>query len=175
MHLKSNDSWEHLRTPLRKVCTEHAVYTKFVITDILETLTNVEADLARLLKNQEDIGYVLRPYIGIENAQALTQLLKTHIEKVRVCIIALKSGNTADLNSAIIPLFENSDQIGFFLTRLNPEKLAYMSSLFRQHSQYVLDIAKAQLAKEYENVIKLYDSYYNHMMMIADRIAEALD
>jgi hypothetical protein len=159
---------------LRKVFTDHAVYTKFVITDILENLPNKPADLARLLKNQDDISQVFMPYIGAERALRLAQLFKTHIERAGNCLIALKNGNASELISAKSLLFENSDQIGSFLSALNPTKLGDMSALFRQHNQYVLDIATAQVSKEYDNVVKLYDAYYEHMMMLADRIHMAL-
>lgn len=176
-HAMSDMEYSNLREMLRNVFSDHAVYTKFVVTDILENLPNASADLSRLMKNQEDIGNVLSSYIGVEKAMNLINLLRTHVDRVGACVNALKTLNNSDITALEIAktaLFANSDQIGDFLTSLNPDKLTGIKPMFRQHNQYVLDIASAQKNKEYARVVTLFDEYYDHMMAISDMICMAL-
>lgn len=156
---------------LRLLFTDHAVYTKFVVVDILEGLGNTKADLARLLENQEDIGRA----IGGAPGRRLTTLLKTHIKLAGACVTALKAGSPS-LKQSIHELFENSDEVGEFLHSLNPSKLPLKATqaMFHTHNQYVLNIAIAQHKKQYAKVVTLFDRYYEHMIHLSDTLESAL-
>lgn len=120
-------SWQvNLKLTLRKLFTDHAVYTKFVINGIIGIYPNVPAMTQRLLSNQIDIGDQLKPIIGDSRRKELTDLLTKHII-LAADVITITSSNKAqqELQIAVNNLFENSDQVAAFLTSLNPEKLPY--------------------------------------------------
>lgn len=161
---------------LRKLFTDHAVYTKFVITDVLEDLKNTKPDLSRLLENQDEIGKFVGKIVGVSKGRALSSLLREHIQLAGACVITLHEGDTAALHTNIAHLFENSDRIGAFLHSLNPSKLPLkaVQKMFHQHNQYVLDIAIAQQKEQATKVVHLFDKYYDHMMMLSDTLESAL-
>jgi hypothetical protein len=160
----------------RKVFTDHAVYTKFVITDIIEQLPNLSADVERLLKNQEEIGHLASVSIGPTKGTALSDALKEHIQLAGNVITAIKGGDVAAINTASIAFLDNAESVGRFLNSINPDKLPLISTIeaFKTHSQYVIDIANAQKNRNVNDVVSLYDAYYNHMLGISDAICTAL-
>ena len=159
---------------LRLLFNDHAIYTKFVITDILQDLPNTESDLGRLLANQHDIGNYVGKFIGKTKGKQLTVLLTDHIKLAGACLGALKAD--VDLKEPIAKLFGNADQVGEFLHQLNPMVLKQreITDMFRQHNQYVLDMAVAQKEGKYEDVVNLFDKYLSHMISFSDTLCVAL-
>jgi hypothetical protein len=141
MPLPANMHYGNAKETLRKAFTDHAVYTKFVITDIVEALPNLATDIDRLVKNQEEIGHIFSVSIGSEKGIELANLLKEHIRLAGESVKAIKSG--VDANTTFL---EQAETVGQFLSSLNPEKLPLASTkeAFKKHSQYVIDIATAQ-------------------------------
>lgn len=173
---KNNNSTD-IKQNLRKLFTEHAVYTKFVITDIIENLGNTTADVNRLIKNQQDIGIFVSPIVGNDNGKKLADLLTTHINLAADCIKSLKMGKGMYSDNNVKKLFANSKQVSAFLSNLNPIKISLdiITKEFAMHNQQVLDIGKAQYNKKYEDVVILYDNYYEHMLMMSDLIYTGLN
>lgn len=162
-----------LKEKLRKLFTEHAVYTKFYITSASSNLPDLSFITARLLQNQTDIGNAVKPIIGDENGNKLTQLLKEHILAAANAIstVKLQSGTKDAINKVLA----NSKLVAEFLSKLSP-KLNYDVVLkeFNQHNQYVIDITILHFEGKYEQEIKMYDAYYNHMLMFSDLLNSAL-
>jgi hypothetical protein len=172
----SNSHYSNAKGTLRKAFTDHAVYTKFVITDIIEALPNLAADLERLMRNQEEIGHLASLSIGTGKGQLLIDSLKEHIRLAGESVKAIKSGDIANINTANTLFLDNAISIGRFLSSLKPEKLPLVSTIeaFKTHAQYVIDIANAQKNRNVNDVVSLYDSYYSHMLSISDALCEAL-
>ncbi len=165
-----------LKAALRKLFTDHAVYTKFFIESNLNNSSDLNAITQRLLLNQSDIGDYIGSILGSENGNKLTELLKDHIMKAAETVSSLKTNNSDKINDAVKKLFENSEQVANFLNSLNPEKLSLnvVSEQFHHHNQYVIDIATLHYKKQYDNEIKKYDAYYNHMLAFSDMLFNAL-
>lgn len=159
---------------LRKIFTDHVVYTRFVIVDILEDLVNTTADLDRLMQNQEDIGNFLLPYIGSTNAEFVTSLFKEHIRLAGEAVKALKTSDRGKLMRVTDAMIANIDQISDLLRSFNPTKLADVDQMMRIHVQQVLETALAQSQHDSEGVVKIFDAGINHMLRIADTIVNAL-
>src|SRR5215831_6522616 len=68
-----------LKNALRRLWTDHVVWTRQYIVAALEEAPDAEAAAGRLLRNQEDIGNAVVPFYGEEAGARLTQLLKEHI------------------------------------------------------------------------------------------------
>lgn len=173
MPLPTNTHNANAKMTLRKAFTDHAVYTKFVITDIIEALPNLTVDVNRLMKNQEEIGYILSVSIGSEKGIELTNALKEHIRLASESVKAIKSGVAGNANTLFL---EHAETVGRFVSSLNPEKLplAPIIEAFKKHSQYVIDIATAQKSRTVYDIVTLYDAYYNHILSLSDTLAVAL-
>lgn len=161
---------------LRKLFTEHAVYTKFYIESALEALPDLSAITARLLQNQDDIANYLKPYIGVNKAAQLADLLKAHILAAAKVVAAAKEGDKAKLDEAVAGLFANSALVARLLSTFNPEVLTYDSVLcmFNSHNQYVIDMTTLHLQHKYEDELKVYDIYYAEILSMSDSIKKAL-
>ena len=64
---------------MRKLWTDHAVWTRMYIIESLNNSSAAGPAAARLLKNQEDIGNAIKPVYGEAAGNQLTALLKQHI------------------------------------------------------------------------------------------------
>src|SRR5687768_5094996 len=69
-----------LRVDMRELWTEHAFWTEKFVTSAINGLEDQEPVLARLLKNQDDLGNAIKPYYGEEAGNKLAQLLREHIQ-----------------------------------------------------------------------------------------------
>ena len=78
MHIKTSES-EELRSAMHKLWEDHVVWTRNVILNIIDGLPGTEQAVARLLKNQDDIGNAIKPFYGNAAGEQLTRLLKEHI------------------------------------------------------------------------------------------------
>jgi len=164
-----------LRSALRKLFTDHAVYTALVMKSIVDSGKDISVLLNRLLLNQKDIGDQLKPIIGNENGDKITEVLTSHIKLAGEVIKAAKNLNP-NLNDKINILFNNSDIVAETLTSLNPEALPFdlTQNMFHTHNQFVIDMTVGRLAGDYLKEQHLYDAYYNELLLLADEIFFAL-
>lgn len=164
-----------LKGVIRKLFTDHAVYTAFVLKGIVDGTKDVPVFLARLLLNQKDIGDQLKPLIGDTAGNQLTLLLTNHI-KLAGAIITGAVTSDPTLNNKIHDLFMNSDLVAHFLTSLNPNKLPYNITqvMFSNHNQFVLDMTFNRILGRYDQEQILYDAYYNEIIEMADALFHAL-
>ena len=166
-----------MKEQLRKLFTEHAVYTKFFIESKLTSLPDLDVITNRLLRNQKDIGDFIKPIVGENNGNMATKLLQEHILAAAGAVEAVKDGNTDKINNAINKVFANSKQVAQFLSSLNPEKLPFdaVLKMFNEHNQHVIDMAIAHSQNKFDEEIKHYDSYYTHMLALSDTLHAALE
>lgn len=161
---------------LRKLFTDHAVYTKFFLESSLNDLPDVKVITTRLLKNQDEIGKYVGKFVGKERGTMLTTLFKEHILLAAGCVEQLKENDGKGLTIAVEKLMTNASKVGRFLHALNPEKLplVVVTKEFKQHNKYVLDMAMLHSRDRYKDEIDTYDVYYTHMLMLSDTIFNAL-
>ena len=82
--------------------------------------------------------------------------------------------NKKDAKAKIDQLYANGDKIGNFLYNLNPVALADAVDMFYNHNTMVLEMTKARYAKQFTKEIKIYDEYYNQILMMSDAIYNAI-
>src|SRR4029079_10454218 len=68
-----------LRADMRKLWTDHVVWTRDYIIAELADRPDVTTAAKRLMKNQEDIGAAIGKFYGASAGKQLTTLLKAHI------------------------------------------------------------------------------------------------
>lgn len=165
-----------LRVAFRKLWSEHAIYTKFFIISVLAGIPDADLLATRLLKNQDDIGDFLKPYIGENKGNQLAQALKSHILAAANVIVAVRDGNQAAIDAAIITLFINSNQVATFISSLDPCKLPFnvIKAHFDQHNQFVIDMTIARKNGNFAEDIRLFDLYYAQILHFADLLFDGL-
>ncbi len=83
----------------RRLWIDHVLWTSNYITSATTAGAEDQKQvLARLLKNQEDIGNSIKPYYGEAAGNRLTELLKEHITIAGDMVEAAKSGKGAKVN-----------------------------------------------------------------------------
>jgi hypothetical protein len=83
----------------RRLWIDHVLWTSNYITSATTAgLEDQKQVLARLLKNQEDIGNAVKPLYGEKAGNKLTELLKEHIILDGKIVDAAKTGKKALVN-----------------------------------------------------------------------------
>src|SRR5688572_32141271 len=80
------------RAAMRELWEDHVVWTRQVIVAIIADTPDTDAALARLLRNQADIGNAIKPFYGEAAGQQLTTLLREHIVIAGTLLTTAKSG-----------------------------------------------------------------------------------
>jgi hypothetical protein len=68
-----------LHDGMRKLWEDHITWTRLAIISLEGGTPDTDATVARLLKNQTDIGNAVKPFYGKAAGNQLTQLLREHI------------------------------------------------------------------------------------------------
>jgi len=157
---------------MRRLWEDHVTYTRIFI---VETAANVSNDLtvARLLKNQEDIGNAIKPYYGDAAGNKLTALLKQHIAIAGEVVYAAKAGNYTALDAANKQWFANADEIATFLSQANPTYWPQwaMKDMLYNHLILTKDEAFARLHGDYAADIRAYDVVVYQALTMADGLS----
>ncbi len=104
-----------LRQDMRKLWTDHVVWTRDYIIAAIADRPDAKAAADRLIKNQQDIGNAMKFY-SAPAGQQLTTLLKEHITIAVDLIKAEKAGDKAAQQQADTRWQQNAVQIADFLS-----------------------------------------------------------
>lgn len=169
-------SANELKTNLRTLWEDHAMYTRNVILNIIDDLAGTNESVARLLKNQDDIGNAIKPIYGEEAGKKLSGLLKEHILIAADLLKAAKSNNQVEFNSANTKWFKNADEISAFLSSANPKNWPpdEMKKMMHEHLSLTTQEAVARLKKDYKADIEAYDKTRAELLAMSDMIAEGI-
>ena len=164
---------EELRTDQRKLWEEHVQWTRLVIVSFAAGLPDFDAAVARLLRNQEDIGNAIKPFYGDQAGDQLTALLKDHILIAAELLQAAKGGDEGAFEAANRRWYANGDEIADFLSSANPSHWPKeeMRAVMREHLDTTLAEASARLSGDWDLDIASYDAARGHMLMMADTLA----
>lgn len=166
---------QELRIGMHKLWTDHVVWTRNVILNIMDGLPGTDQAVKRLLKNQEDIGNAIKPVYGNDAGTELTRLLKEHITIAADLLNAAKADNKSAFDAANKKWFVNADEISAFLSKANPNwKLDEMKKMMHDHLNLTTEEAVARLKKDYDGDVKAYDKVYNEILMMADMLTNGI-
>jgi hypothetical protein len=164
-----------LYTAMRLLWAQHMEWTYATIAAFAADTKGLPATLDRLLANQADIGNAVKPFYGNEAGDALTKLLKAHINGAVPILVAAKAGRTGDLKKAVTAWYANAKAIGDFLAGANPAwPKSEMESMMKLHIDQTLTYATAQLQGKYADSIAAYDEAEAHMQEMADMLSAGL-
>lgn len=170
--LKS-EKFNKFDSAMQKLWADHMQYTFLTVDAFYNNPDALDAQLSRLLINQEHIGEAIVPYYGQEAGEILTQLLKEHILGAVPVLTAAQNGDEAALNQAVEDWFANGAEIAEFLSTANPENWDYdeMKHHMDDHLFTTIDYAVDLLQKNYDNATRSYDIAFGHMMDFSHELA----
>lgn len=168
--------YQELRSAMRVLWSDHAIWTRNVIINIVDGAPGTTEAVNRLLANQEDIGNAIKPYYGASAGDELTILLKEHITTAADILVAARDDNGAAYDAALANWYVNGDEIATFLNTANPDnwQLAHWKTMMKTHLDLTLDEAAARLAGDYTADVLAYDKVYDELMLMSDMLSEGI-
>jgi hypothetical protein len=161
---------------MRRLWLEHVQWTRLAIVDFAAGSPALDASLARLLRNQTDIGNAIAPFYGKAAGRKLTALLREHILIAVDVLKAAKAGNTPALNRAQARWNENADRISAFLAAANPKHwpLVPVRSMMRAHLALTTKEAVARLQGRWKADVAAADEVEHAMLHMADALTAGI-
>jgi len=164
-----------LRNGMRKLWTDHTVYTHRYIVSALATMPDLPAVTQRLLRNQDDIGDAIKPIYGDAAGKKLSALLRDHILIAADIVKAAKANDTKAVEAGQKKWRQNGDQLAAFLASANPVwKQQALTDMLQRHLDFVTQQVVARIKGDWAADIKAYDAGYNHMLMFADMLSDGI-
>ena len=112
-----------LRNDMRVLWEDHVTWTRLAVISLVGGTPDTDATVARLLRNQTDIGNAVKPFYGRAAGNALTGELRKHILIAADVIAAAKAGNKAELTRQQALWQRNADDIAVLLEQGEPALL----------------------------------------------------
>ena len=164
-----------LRQDMRKLWEDHITWTRLAIISLEGGTPDTNATVARLLRNQVDIGNAFKPFYGAKVGNAVTGLLREHILIAADLIGAAKAGDNAKLADAQARWVANADQIAAALHSINPFwKLGAMKAEMHRHLELTTQEAVARLQEDWAGDVAAYDRVHVHILHMADMLSEGI-
>lgn len=164
-----------LKQEMRKLWTDHVVWTRDYIIAAVGDQPDAKAAANRLLKNQEDIGNAVAKFYGAPAGQQLTTLLKEHITIAVDLIKAAKAGDKAGQQQADTRWQQNAMQIAEFLSKANPNwPKATLAEMMKKHLSTTTNEVVARLNKDWEADVRAFDEVYEHILHMADALSDGI-
>jgi len=171
----SRHSAATLHQDMRKLWTDHVVWTRDYIVAAVGDQPDAAAAANRLMRNQEDIGAAISQFYGNAAGNALTTLLKEHISIAVDIIKAAKAGDTASQQAADAKWHRNAEAIADFLSKANPNwPRATLVNMMNVHLSTTTDEVVARLTKNWDADVRAYDKVYDHILMMADALSDGI-
>ena len=164
-----------LEQGMRKLWTDHVVWTRLYIISAVSKSADISAVTARLMKNQEDIGNALIPYYGKDAAAGLTKLLKEHILIAASLIEAILKNDKDKEKKESQKWNDNAVAIADFLSKAN----SYWSrkdllNMLNDHLALTAQEVTFRIQKNWEKDISTFDQVLNQALKMADTLSAGI-
>jgi len=164
-----------LRNGMRKLWSEHTIYTHSYIVSAVAGLPDLPAVTQRLLRNQDDIGGAIKPIYGDEAGKKLAALLRDHILIAADIVKAAKANDTKAVEAGQKKWRQNGNDMAAFLASANPQwKQVALTDMLQKHLDFVTQQVVARIKMDWAADIKASDAGYDHMMMFADMLSDGI-
>ena len=160
---------------MRKLWTDHIIWTRQYITSAVADLPDTDAAAGRLLKNQEHIGNAIVPFYGKAGGDGLTNLLKQHIMIAVDLVAAAKANDQTKFAQEDQKWTKNADEIATFLSGANPNwGKADLVDLLGQHLSLTKAETVARLTKNWDDDVKAFDDIFTEILTVADTLSSGI-
>lgn len=164
-----------LKVDMQKVWIDHTIWTRSYIVSAISNRADQKDVLDRLLRNQQDIGNVIKPYYGEAAGNKLADLLREHIMIAAKIVAAAKAGNQTDVNKLEKDWHRNADDIAKFLSAANPNwQFKTLQDMLYTHLQLITEIVVSCLKGDWKADIAATDKNEIHMIHLADILTEGI-
>jgi hypothetical protein len=165
-----------LQQDMRRLWTDHAVWTREYIVAAVADLGDQKPIVDRLMKNQDEIGAAIAPYYGKAAGDQLAKLLREHISGAADVVKAAKSGNKATLQEVDAKWHKNGQEIADFLSKANPSNWQQVTlrQMMDTHLAQVNYEATTRLDKKWEDNVRAFDTGYTHILGMADALSDGI-
>lgn len=164
-----------LYTAMRTLWAQHMEWTYATVVAFADDSPALDPTIARLLRNQADIGNAFAAYYGSAAGGRLTDLLQTHIKDAVPVLSAAKAGDRTALDQAVAQWYANAQDIADFLAAANPRwRQADMRSMMRTHITQTVAYAADVLSGSFATAIAKYDVAETHMAEMADMLSAGI-
>lgn len=165
----------NLRESMRRVWTDHVVWTRAYIVAATSDDPSASQAAARLMKNQEDIGNAVATYYGAAAGARLTSLLKDHINIAVDLVAAAKGKDNAKLTDADRRWHTNSGEIATFLSGANPHwPRETLRMMLDEHLRLTTEEAKARLERRWADDVRAFDQILGQALHMADALTDGI-
>lgn len=165
----------NLRTALRKLWADHAIWTRQYIVAFASDGPDAGAAATRLLKNQEHIGNAIVPFYGEVAGARLTDLLKQHILIAVDLLTAAKAGDDAEFQRQDQRWSQNAEEIATFLSGANPNwPKNDVVDLLSVHLKLTKGEAVARLTGKWDDDVTAFDDIFTEIMTVSDTLADGI-
>lgn len=164
-----------LRMAVRKLWTDHVVWTREYIVAAVAGTPDASAAAKRLLRNQEDIGNAIAQHFGAGAGAAVEKLLKEHITIAVDLVAAAKSSDNAAFARHDARWTANAGAIADLLAGASahwPRKDVF--DLLALHLSLTKAEAVARLTKDWDADVRAFDDILVEAMTIADAISAGI-
>ena len=173
--MSHSDAAATLKQDMRKLWTDHVVWTRDYIVAAVGDQPDAEAAAGRLMKNQEDLGSAVAKFYGAAAGQQLTTLLKQHISIAVDLIKAAKAGDKAAQQQADTKWQQNASEIADFLSKANPNwPRATLSDMMKKHLSTTTDEVVARLTKNWDADVRAFDAVSDHILHMSDALSDGI-
>jgi hypothetical protein len=175
-HATTTSSAVALRMDMRRLWEDHVAWTRMAIISLTANLPDTKATVARLLKNQADIGAAIKPYYGAVAGRQLTSLLRQHILIAADLVTAAKKGDQAEVARQQSRWSGNADQIAAFLNHANPRfwKLGEMKAMLHEHLGLTTNEVVTRLKHQWTANVRVYDLINKQALQMADMLSSGI-
>jgi hypothetical protein len=164
------------RSAMDKLWEDHITWTRMVIVDFAAGLPDLKTAEGRLLRNQADIGNAIKPYYGRAAGNALTRLLRTHIQEAVPVLEDAKADNTAKVAQDQRAWHANARQIAVFLSKANPRNwpLGMMDAMMNRHLALTTKEAVARLNGKWQADVAAYDQVHAEILEMSAMLSDGI-
>jgi hypothetical protein len=171
----TSDAASGLRAALRKLWTDHVIWTRQYIVAAVAGAPDAEAAAGRLLRNQEDIGNAIVPFYGEAAGARLTGLLKDHILIAVDLVAAAIKGDKRAFARHDRRWDANADDIAAFLSGANPNwPEDDVRDLLAQHLSLTKGEAVARLQQDWAADVAAFDDIFTEILTMADALTDGI-
>jgi hypothetical protein len=173
--MATSDAQGALRTGLRKLWADHAIWTRQYIVAFASDGADAGAAANRLLKNQEHIGNAIVPFYGEAAGAQLTNLLKQHILIAVDLLTAAKAGDDTEFQRQDKRWSDNASEIATFLSGANPRwPQNDVFDLLSVHLKLTKDEAVARLTGNWDSDVSAFDDIFTEIMTVSDTLVDGI-
>lgn len=168
----SDDTRAYRELSLRR-WYDHVIYTRNTILSLLSHGQDVTDSINRLLKNQDDIGDLFRPFYPAAQVDDIVLLLKDHIKQAGDIITASMAGE--DTATLIEKWRANCQAILAALIALDPDWAETdLARLWDEHLDLTLNELVLRNTQEWANDIVNFDRIMDNIQKISDILVDGI-